>query len=294
VSSAVRLRTLITGCVLAAFSAAAGAQFNLNLNRLIDTVKSVGQATTEITEQQEAQIGKEYAALLVGAAPLFDNADVQRYVNRVGRWLSLNAERPDLNWRFGVLDSDNINAFATPGGYVFVTKGLLARLRSEAELAGVLAHEITHVVRKHHLTALRKGAGMQAGANILAEFAAQRGSNQAVSERLISGVKEVMLRGLDKDEEFEADRMGVVIAGRAGYDPYGLPAVLQMLQAMNPQDSGLALLFATHPAPDARLDTLERVMGARLDRFAAQPAVTERFARMMLGPQAGAAAAEPR
>ena len=287
-----RMRALITGCVLGAFSAAAGAQFNFNLNRLIDTTKNVGQASTEINEQQEAGIGKEYAALLVGAAPLFENADVQRYVNRVGRWLSLNSERPDLNWQFGVLDSDNLNAFATPGGYVFVTKGLLARLKSEAELAGVLAHEIAHVVKKHHLAALKKGAGMQAGANILSEFAAQRGRNQMITDRLISGMKEVMLRGLDKDDEYEADRMAVVIAARAGYDPYGLPAVLQLLQSMNPQDSGLSLLFATHPAPNARLDALERVMGTRLDRLAAQPQVTERFTRMMLGPQAGPATSQ--
>ena len=281
------MRALLAGCVLGAFATAAGAQFNLN--RLFDTVKNIGQATTEINEQQEAEIGKEYASLLVGAAPLFDNADVQRYVNQVGRWLSLNAERPDLNWRFGVLDSENINAFATPGGYVFVTKGLLARLKSEAELAGVLGHEIAHVVRKHHLNALRKGAGMQAGANILAEVAAARGTNRMLSDRLVSGVKEVMLRGLDKDDEFEADRMGVVIAARAGYDPYGLPAVLQMLQGMNPQDSGLTLLFATHPTPDARLDTLDIVMGTRLDRYAGQPPAAERFARVMQGPPAGSA-----
>ena len=160
------------------------------------------------------RIGKEYASLLVGAAPLLDQPELQRYVNRVGRWLSLHSERPSLDWKFGVLASDNINAFATPGGYVLVTKGLLARLRNEAELAGVLAHEIAHVVKKHHLAAIRKGAGLQAGANILAEYSSNRARNPAATERMISGAKEVMLRGLDKDDEFEADRMGVVIAAR--------------------------------------------------------------------------------
>ena len=284
-----RICRLIAGCVLWTFAASAGAQFNLN--RLFDTVKSLGQAGTEINEQQEAEIGKEYASLLVGAAPLLDNADVQRYVNRVGRWLSLNSERPDLNWQFGVLDSGNINAFATPGGFVFVTRGLLGRLRNEGELAGALAHEIAHVVKKHHLVALRKGAGMQAGANILAEFAA-RGRNQLITDRLISGMKEVMLRGLDKDDELEADRMAVVLAARAGYDPYGLPATLLMLQSMSAEDSGLALLFATHPAPAVRLDALERGIGTRLDRFAAQPEVTERYTRTMQGAQAAPAASQ--
>jgi beta-barrel assembly-enhancing protease len=286
VKKTMRIYYLIAGLALCIFSAAAGAQFNLNLNRLFDTAKNLKQAGTELNEQQEAAIGKEYASLLVGAAPLYDNADVQRYVNRVGRWLSLNSERPDLNWQFGVLDSENINAFATPGGYVFITKGLLGRLKSEAELAGVLAHEIAHVVKKHHLTALQKSAGMQAGANILSEFAAQRGSNQYLSNQLIGGIKEVTLRGLDKDDEFEADRMAVVIAARSGYDPFGLPAVLQMLAGMNPEDSGLALLFSTHPTPVARLDTLERIMSTRLDQFSAQPEVTQRFTQTMLGPQA--------
>ncbi len=92
-----------------------------------------------------------------------------------------------------------------------------------------------------------------------------------------------MLRGLDKNDEFEADRMGVVIATRSGYDPFGLPAVLQTLQSMNPQDSGLALMFSTHPAPGARLDELERVMATRLDRYAGQPQLAERFAGTLGG-----------
>ena len=280
----VRIQALIAGLALGAFSTAASAQFNFNVNKLLDTAKNIGKATHEVNEQEEADIGKEYASLLVGAAPLLDNAPVQRYVNRVGRWLSLHSERPDLNWQFGVLDSPNINAFATPGGYIFITKGLLERMKSESELAGALAHEISHVVKKHHLAAMRKGAGIQAGADILSEYVAQSGQRSPVAkDRLISGAKEVMLRGLDKDDEFEADRMGVVIAARSGYDPYGLPAVLQMLQSMDPKDSELALLFATHPDPNARLDTLDRAMGSRLDRFAAQPQAAERFVQAMQG-----------
>jgi beta-barrel assembly-enhancing protease len=278
-----RLFRLTAALALAAVSCGASAQFNLNLNRLFDTVKSVGQAATDVTEEQEVEIGKEYASLLVGAAPLLDQPAAQRYVNRVGRWLSLHSERPNLDWRFGILDNDNLNAFATPGGYVLVTRGLLARLKNEAELAGVLAHEIAHVVKKHHIAAIRKSAGIQIGANILAEYSANRSRRPEATERLISGSKEVMLRGLDKGDEFEADRMGVVIAARAGYDPFGLPAVLQTLQGMNPEDSGLALMFSTHPAPGARLDELERVMAARLDRFAGQAQLAERFSRTLGG-----------
>jgi len=279
-----RILPLMIVLALGAFPGWATAQFNLNLNRIIDTGKNLRDATKEVNEKQEAEIGQEYAAVLVGAAPLLANAEVERYVNRVGKWLSLSSERPGLNWQFGVLDSDNVNAFSTPGGYVLITKGLLARLKNEGELAGVLAHEIAHVVKKHHLTAMRKGKGMEAGANVLSMYLEQPGQRSAVAkEHLVGGIKEVMLRGLDKDDEFEADRMGVVIAARAGYDPYGVPAVLQMLQSLNPKDSELALMFATHPDPNSRLDALDKAMGTRLDRFASQPQAAERYARSMQG-----------
>jgi len=285
-STRFRLMCHLLALALISVSPAASAQFNINLGRIIDTAKNLGTAASDISEDQEANIGREYASLLVGAAPLLDQPAMQRYVNQVGRWVSLHSERPNLDWRFGILDSENVNAFATPGGYVLVTKGLLVRLKNEAELAGVLAHEVAHVVKKHHLSAIRKGAGMQAGANILAEYSANRGQSQrsqAATEKVTSATKEVLLRGLDKGGEFEADGMGVVSAARAGYDPFGLPAVLQTLQGMNPQDSALALMFSTHPAPGARLDELERVTATRLDRFSGQPQLAERFAHTLEG-----------
>jgi predicted Zn-dependent protease len=265
----------------AALSGPAGAQLNIDFGRIVDTARSVVQATTEIDEKQEVQLGQEWGAVLLGAAPLVADPTLQRYVNTVGRWLASHSERPDLEWRFGVLESDNINAFATPGGYIFVTKGLALRMRSEAELAGVLAHEIAHVVQKHHLKAIQKGAWARVGGNVASEYLNQRMRSPVGSmagQQLVSGIKEIMLRGLDKEDEFEADRMGVVIAARAGYDPFGLPAVLQLLNTL-PRDSGLELLFQTHPPPNDRLDALERATGTSLDRYAAQPQAAERYAR---------------
>jgi predicted Zn-dependent protease len=277
----VRIHAFTLAAALA-IVAPAHAQFRLDLNRIVDTAKSIGQATTQMTEAQEIDLGKQWAATLLGAAPLMAHPELQSYVNALGRWISLHSERPDLPWQFGVLESDNVNAFATPGGYVLLTKGLLARLKNEAELAGVLGHEITHVIQKHHLKAIQKGAGLQVGANILTEFAAAKGRNPAAADKLVGGIKELMLRGLDKDDEFESDRMGVVLAARAGYDPYGLPAVLQMLNSMNASDSELALMFSTHPTPSARLDALERAMGSQLDRFPGKPG-SGQFAKLVLG-----------
>jgi predicted Zn-dependent protease len=181
-----------------------------------------------------------------------------------------------LEWHFGVLDTDSLNAFAAPGGYVFITRGLLHNLRNEAELAGVLAHEIAHVLRRHHLAAIQKNAQTGIVAD-LASMAVESSKYGVLADRAISASTELYARGLDKSDEYEADRMGVVIAARAGYDPYGLPAVLQTLDGMNSQDAGLALMFKTHPTPQSRLQLLDTAMSGRLDRLNQQKQVAERF-----------------
>jgi len=260
-------------------AAPAQAQFklpDLNINKLLDTAKGVVKATHEINETEEIAIGRDVAARLLGAAPLMNDMRVQRYVNHVGRWLASQSERPDLPWRFGVMEAPQLNAFAVPGGTIFITRGLLEKMHSEAELAGVLSHEIVHVVRKHHLKAIQKGALTQLSAD--AAGAALNNVNTEARNKLIAFGTEMYSRGLDKGDEFEADRLGVVIAARGGYDTYGLPAVLQTLQGMNAQDSAVALMFKTHPAPGERLDTLAAKMQPVLESYSSQPQLRERFA----------------
>src|SRR4029079_13759628 len=150
----------------------------------------------------------------------------------VGRWLASQTERPDLPWHFGVMDAPQLNAFAVPGGTIFVTRGLVSHMKSEAELAGVLSHEIGHVLRTHHLEAIQKSAQTALAGDALST--ALKNNNAAARDKLISLGTEMYSRGLDKDDELEADRLGVVIAARGGYYSYGLPTVLQTLQAMNP------------------------------------------------------------
>lgn len=259
----------------------AQAQFNFDLNRILDTVKKVGQATHEIGEKEEIAIGRDMAARLLGAAPLVADARLQRYVNHVGRWLASQTERADLPWHFGVLDAPQLNAFAVPGGTIFVTRGLVARMRNEAELAGVLSHEIAHVLRKHHLKAIQKHAQTALAGEALAT--AIQDARSSARDKLISFGTEMYSRGLDKSDEIEADRLGVVIAARAGYDAYGLPAVLQTLQSMNPQDSAIALMFKTHPPAGDRLEALSEKMQPVLDAHSAQPQLAERFSEEAKG-----------
>lgn len=253
---------------------------SIDWDKAAKVVQQVKKANTEVTEPQEIELGGGIASSLLGAAPLLDNPAVQRYVNRVGRWIALQSERPDLPWHFGVLDDADINAFAAPGGYVFITKGLLARMNSEAELAGVLAHEISHVLRKHQLQALKKGARRELMADLADDAIKSRGGDERLS-KLVSAGTELYARGLDKEDEFESDRMGVVLAARAGYDPYGLPAVLQTLQSINPADSNLALMFKTHPGFDRRLELLGPLMSPALDEWERQPDLGQRFAAVI-------------
>jgi len=254
--------------------------FNLDIGKVISAGKNLSEATKEISEPEEIAIGEGMASVLLGAAPLVKNDALQKYVNQVGRYLTLQTERPDLPWHFGVLDSSSVNAFATPGGHIVVTSGLLKKMHSEAELAGVLAHEISHVLRKHHLAAMKKAGGTGFLTDVASIAVDQRGGGlgRELSKNMISGMKEVLVRGLDKDDEYEADRMGVVIATRGGYDPYGLPAVLQTLEGLS--GGNVDLLFSTHPAPSSRLDTLSGLMQNKLDHYQGQ-SVSDRFRRLV-------------
>jgi predicted Zn-dependent protease len=148
-------------------------------------------------------------------------------------------------------------------------------MKNEAELAGELAHEIAHVLKKHHLKAIQKGEQLELANTVVGTYTRQDDRSNR-REKLLAAGSEVFARGLDKDDELEADRLGVVIAARGGYDAYGLPAVLQTLQAMNPEDSGVALMFKTHPAPAERLEALEKLQPT-LDAYAGLPQLAQRF-----------------
>ena len=239
---------------------------NLPIDNNIKTIgNGVVAASEDIKEPEEIQMGNDMAAMLLGAAPLVRQNEAQRYVNEVGRWIALQSDRPNLPWRFGILDTLSVNAFAAPGGKIFITRGLFLRLNNEAELAGVLAHEIAHVMRKHHLAAIKKKGMMQAGSSLLSNYSNRQGG--AVPEQFQGLFKGVMTSALDKDDEFDADRVGVVLATRAGYNPFGLPSVLQGFAAAGKNDKGFEMLFSTHPAPSERLERLSNKMENRFDRW---------------------------
>jgi predicted Zn-dependent protease len=249
------------GFVLLAMTFVSGpaAAATLDLGRLFGAGKDLATAATGMDEKDEIAAGREVAGRMLGAAPLVADPELQAYVNRVGRWIAAQAERPGLPWHFGVIDSPSINAFAAPGGYVLITRGLYEILDSEAQLAGVLGHEIGHVVQRHHVTVMQKSAAVSAGA----QLAQTRDRSQLVGNLIGTGA-EIFARGLDKSAEFEADQIGVVLAARAGYSPYGLVEVLHKLSARGAEDASLALLFKTHPHPGERLTEIGQVLAPRV------------------------------
>ncbi len=260
--------------------------------KALDTGKKLQEANREYSNEEEVALGEGITSGFLGAAPLHRGESLQRYVNRVGRWLALHTERPDLPWTFGVLDTDTINAFAMPGGTVLVSHGLVKRLQSESELAGVLAHEIAHVVKRHQLAAIQSSAGTDAWAGVGKTLAAERigrsGDVMGLKTQLASAGVDLVKNGfflkpLDRSMEYEADRLGVVIAARGGYDPYGLVAVLTMLSQLKADDSGPSILFSTHPGPGDRISELEKFVPNVLERYASQPQVEQRFRQMVGG-----------
>ena len=245
---------------------------SFNLNRLFDAGKDVVSATTGVSEKEEIEIGRELAGRLLGQIALVDDANVQAYVNRVGRWVASQSERPDIPWRFGVANAPNINAMAMPGGTILITRGLYEILDNEAQLAGVLGHEIGHVVKKHHIGVMQKQRWVSAGANLAAS---RTGSNQ-LQKVALDFFKNLFISGLDKESEYEADAVGVILAARAGYNAFGLAEVLHKLNARSASDPSVVDLFGSHPVPSDRLTKLGDLLTPRMDTLPAgmEPEIT--------------------
>jgi len=242
----------------------------------------------EFSQEDEIGLGNALTASFLGAAPLHPDAGLQRYVNRVGKWIALHSDRADLPWTFSVIDTETINAFAMPGGSIIVSSGLVKRLNSEAELAGVLAHEIAHVVKKHQLTAIQssmkadfwKGVGTSVASDRIRMGGGVVGSTVGsiakpyVLDAAANVIKDgVFLRPLDRGLETDADQLAIVLATRAGYDPYGLVGALQMLAQHKGEPDG-ASLFSTHPSAADRLADLEKFVPT-VETYAKSPQLLE-------------------
>jgi predicted Zn-dependent protease len=228
------------------------------------------QNFTLMTEAEEIRKGEKAAAEVRATYGIYDELPaLQDYVNEIGQKLAKNSHRPQLNYHFTVVDSPQVNAFALPGGYIYVTRGILAYLNSEAELAAVLAHELGHVTARHSVrqysAATAANVAATVGGIVAGIFVPQLGGTLAQGVQSILGLTgNVLLSGYGRSHELEADRLGAEYLARGGYDPQAMIKVIRVLKNQElfdiaaAQDEGREPrryhgLFSTHPDNDTRL-----------------------------------------
>jgi predicted Zn-dependent protease len=244
------------------------------------------RASREITDSEEYYVGRAVAARILSTYPLYRNPAVTEYVNEVGQTAARKSPRPNTfkGYHFAVLDTDEINAFACPGGTIFITRGLLATCASEDELAAVLAHEVTHVVDKDGINSISKARWTEVltsmGAEAARQYGGEAGSNMVnLFEGSIDDVfKALVVNGYSRGAEYAADVGSVKILTAAGYDPGALAKVLAKMEVK--EKAGAGGIFQTHPPT---IDRLARVKGAAREEApsAAEVNRTQRFQKIV-------------
>lgn len=229
--------------------------------------KNVVDAMT-ITDKDEMAIGAQmHPLILQEMGGELTNPNLKRYVNKVGQKVATWSDRKGITYHFTVLNTDMFNAFAIPGGYVYVTKGLLSALQDESELASVIGHEITHVAHKHGIKQLQTAIAAKTGMKYAGKAAgdAVAGTTGGVGGALLGDVVEktmhlfvdFALKGYGRDQELDADKFGIRFANASGYDPNGAVRMFEYLNKLEDSNppKGLNTLLASHPDTDKRLET---------------------------------------
>lgn len=229
----------------------------IDLMKASSAVKKLRSGFADISESEEYYIGRAVAAQILGRYKPLDDARLNRYAQTVAEAVAAASDRPATykGYHVQVLDADEVNAFAAPGGFLFVTKGLLRLVKSEDELACVLAHEVAHVAKKHGLKTIQTARLTSAFATLGSE-AAKRYSPQQVAKLTAAFegsiddiVNRLVVNGYSRDKEFEADKFAAVYAKSAGYDPEALGDFLKRMEAAGASGGGM---LKTHPAPGKR------------------------------------------
>jgi predicted Zn-dependent protease len=208
-------------------------------------------AASDITE--EVRFGREVAARVIARYGLYDNPQIMKYVNLVGRVLAMSTNRPEIEFRFAILNTDEINAYAAPGGYIFVTRGALAAMRDEAELAGVLAHEIGHVVEKHVVKELNiKGSDDSAVSGLARVIGGSSDSARLAFAQAVDKALDMLFKnGYKRVDETQSDRDAVLFCALSGYEPAGLVRYFKRISGMKGKQT--EVLDKTHPSFEARI-----------------------------------------
>ena len=220
-----------------------------------------------MTTQQEVQAGAEYAAQLNRQLPLVRDGTINSYINDLGNRLARQADPRGIRYTFYVVNSDAVNAFAVPGGHIYVNRGLIERAANLSELAGVLGHEVAHVSERHSVERLQKAQNANLGLGVLYGIILGGRDPGAVEQIGIQGVGSAVFAGYSRDAEREADAVGVQVVTRAGINPQGMVTFFQKLLQEERRTPGALQWFATHPGTEERIgrvqQTIQQTPGAR-------------------------------
>jgi beta-barrel assembly-enhancing protease len=274
------LTALAVASALAVAPTPASAQF---MDKLGKGAKLAQKANDLVfTEAEEIELGQKVSEEMRKRFGVVQDPAVHKYVTLVGAVLVTNSSRPNLPWTFIVLDTDAVNAFAAPGGFVHVTKGALAMMENEAELAGVLGHELIHVTEKHTIAALKKESTVS-----LAKEASGKGN--MITDAVVGSMQEALFKGFGRKEEDESDAKGLALANKAGYAPGGLAGFLQKLADRQNGKDTKAGLFSSHRDTSERIKKLGD-LSAKMTSTATLEARYKKFISYKPVPQADIAA----
>ena len=234
-----------------------------------------------IGEEQEIQMGREAAAQVEAQMGLVDDPELQRYVSRIGQRLAAASERPDLPWRFQVVDDPTVNAFALPGGFIFVTRGIMAAFMSEAELAAVLGHEIGHVTARHSVEQMSQQQ-LFGGLAGLGAVVFDLGS---IAQGVLGTGLSLLFLQYSRDDERQADDLGLRYMVREGFAPQEMLDVFQTLERVGEASGGGGTpgWLATHPAPEDRFQRISAAIEADTIRLADPIVHRDEYLRMIDG-----------
>jgi beta-barrel assembly-enhancing protease len=212
---------------------------------------------------EEVQMGNQYAQQVEQQLPMVRDPEIVRYINVLGDSIARVVDDRSLTWRFNVVDQDEINAFAVPGGHIYVNRGLIERTTNMSELAGVLGHEIAHVTQRHSMkqmaAAQRANAGMSIGCILAPSFC------QGLAGTGVSALAQLGFAKFSRDDESESDKFGVLYVSRAGIDPRGMPSMFRILLRERERNPGsVEAWFASHPVEESRIRITEQEI-AKID-----------------------------
>src|SRR5881409_1646776 len=218
-----------------------------------------------ISESQEIAMGRDYDKEVVTSIGLYPDSGLQRYIQQFGARLAATSERPNLPWTFRVVDDPVVNAFALPGGFIYATRGIFAHLNSEAELAGVVGHEIGHVTARHSVSQLSKQQLAQLGLAVGTIASPELGRYAGLAGQALG----VLFLKYSREDESQADELGLRYMRRATYDPREMPHVFETLTRVSQAQGGgrVPEWLATHPNPENRRGRIEQEIAAAVLRI---------------------------